>query len=125
MFNKDSISLKEQYNVTLKITDDEQKVVKHHFINDEDKEFKNISGILYSHFKLEDTNESGTLEDTIKNFIDDLESKEFYIPSELVGKDKNGLTDLGSDVGLEYYSCPLDLLLSKIKFAIKSLREEN
>lgn len=152
MFDKDNISPERQYNITFEVTNDEQKVakflgsynhsgfscnilagffelvkneaLKHHFINDEEKEFKNISGILYSHFKLEDTNESGTLEDTIKEFIEDLESKEFYIPSELVGENKDGLTDLGSDVGLEYYFCQLDILLSKIKFAIKSLRDE-
>ncbi len=42
----------------------------------------------------------------------------------MIGKNQDGLTDLGSDVGIEYYLCSLELLLSKIKIAIKSLRKE-
>ena len=133
MFDKDNISPERRYSIVFKITDDEQKVakfidsyehsgfscnilagffnlvknsaLKNGFCRDETEQFANILQILYARFSLEDVKKDGNLEGTIKNFIDSLKTDKFYIPSELVGKNKDGLTNLGLYVGIEYYLC--------------------
>jgi hypothetical protein len=91
---------------------------------DDGEQFTAMLSILYSRFSQEDIKKNGSLEEDIIRFIESLNNDEFYIPKELVGKNKEGLTNLGLDVGLEYYSCPLDLLISKIRVAIRSIRRE-
>ena len=56
----------------------------------------------------------------MKNFIDSLKADKFYIPEELIGDNRAELTQLDTD----YYLCSLELLVSNIRNAIKSLWEE-
>jgi hypothetical protein len=148
MFDKNNISPERQYNIVFKITDDEQKVVKFidsydhsgfscniltgffdlvknealkwSFGRDETEQFTEILGILYARFSQEDVKKGGDLEEAINNFIDSLKTDKFYIPEELIGDNRAELTQINTD----YYLCSLESLVSNIRNAIKSLREE-
>ena len=57
------------------------------------------------------------MEEAIKNFIDSLKAEKFYIPEEL----RDNKTEL---MDVDYKLCSLESLVSSIRNAIKSLREE-
>ena len=90
------------------------------YIGENESEFDKISDVLYQNFKLEDLSGDKSLEEAIKDFIAKLKLYEFYIPEELVGEKKEGLTPLGVD----YYLGSFDALISLVSNALKSLREE-
>jgi len=89
-------------------------------IGDNEGEFDKISNVLYQNFKLEDLSGNKSLEKSIEHFIAELERSEYYIPGELVGEKKEGLTPLRGD----YYLGSFDTLISLISDALRALREE-
>ncbi len=95
------------------------EALKNHYIDDK-TEFDKISKALYQNFKLEDLSGNKSLEEAIKDFIVELKHCEYYIPEELVGDNKEGLSSLEID----YYLGSFDTLVSLMSNALKSLREE-
>ncbi|NVM17091.1 MAG: hypothetical protein HWN80_05195 [Candidatus Lokiarchaeota archaeon] len=89
-------------------------------IGDNKSEFDKISEVLYQNFELENLSGNKSLEKAIEEFIAKLNRYEYYIPEELVGEQKEGLTPLGID----YYVGSFDALNSLMSNAMKSLREE-
>ena len=89
-------------------------------IGDNEGEFDKISDVLYQNFKLENLSGNKSLEEAIEDFIVKLNLYEYYIPEELVGEKKEGLTPLGVD----YYLGSFDVLNSLMSNALKALREE-
>ncbi len=89
-------------------------------IGDNEGEFDKISEILYQKFELKNLSGSKSLKEAIEDFIMKLKLYEYYIPEELVGEKKDGLTPLGVD----YYLGSVDILNSLMSNALKALREE-
>ena len=89
-------------------------------IGDNKSEFDKISEVLYQKFELKNLSGSKSLEEAIQDFIVKLNLYEYYIPEELVGEKKEGLTPLGVD----YYLGSFDTLNSLMSNPLKALREE-
>jgi len=96
------------------------EALKKSYIGDNKNEFDKISDVLYQNFKLENLSGSKSLKEAIEDSIAKLNLYEFYIPEELVGEKKEGLTPLGID----YYLGSFDTLISLMSNALKALREE-
>jgi len=96
------------------------EALKKTYIGDSKSEFDKISEVLYQNFKLENLSSDKSLEEAIEDFIVKLKLYEYYIPEELVGEKKEGLTPLGVD----YYLGSFDILNSLMGNALKALREE-
>ena len=89
-------------------------------IGDNEGEFDKISDVLYQNFELKNLSGNKSLEEAIEDFIVKLNLYEYYIPEELVGDNKKGLTPLE----INYYLGSFDTLISLVSNALRSLREE-
>jgi hypothetical protein len=89
-------------------------------VEDRSDIFENISNVLFNRFSLRSLNKNESLLDAIKQLIEELGKYDFFIPSELVPDDKNGLIkdEFGS------YSCNIDVLAEIFKNTMKSLRDK-
>jgi len=101
------------------------ELVKNELISERDVEdssdtFGNISDSLFKRFSLRSLNKDGSLQDAIKQRIEELGKYNFYLPKNLVPDDKCGITK--NDVG-SYY-CNIDLLANIFKKTMKSLRDK-
>ena len=96
------------------------EALKKSYVGDNKSEFDKISTVLYQNFKLKNLSDNKSLEKAIEDFIVKLNLYEYYIPEELVGDNKEGLTPLGVD----YYLGSFDTLNSLMSNALKALREE-
>jgi hypothetical protein len=96
------------------------EALKNRYFDDNESEFDRISEVLYQKFKLENLSGNKSLEEAIEDLIVELKHYEYYIPKEIVGDNKEGLTPLEID----YYLGSFDALISLISKALKILREE-
>ena len=86
-------------------------------------EFDNISGSLFKNFNLENLDGKGSLEDSIKNYIEELEKYHFFLPKKLTNFIKNKENLIAYDTGIGYEG-DLDSVLECIREILKSLRDE-
>ncbi|NVM17089.1 MAG: hypothetical protein HWN80_05185 [Candidatus Lokiarchaeota archaeon] len=96
------------------------EALKKSYVGDNKSEFDKISEVLYQKFELKNLSSNKSLEEAIEEFIVELKLYEYYIPEELVGEKKEGLTPLGVD----YYLGSFNTLNSLMSNALKALREE-
>jgi len=89
-------------------------------VEDSSDTFGNISNALFQRFNLQSLNKDGSLQDAIKQRIEELGKYDFYLPKNLVPDDKSGIAK--NDVGS--YSCNIDVLADIFKKTMKSLRDK-
>ncbi|KKK40928.1 hypothetical protein LCGC14_0949350 [marine sediment metagenome] len=95
--------------------------LKDNYAEDINEEFKNVSGVLYPNFNLENLDEHGSLGSGIEDFIRDLKEYRFYVPKSLAERRKDELTPLEFDIG---YKGDLESVLNCVGDTLKALRDE-
>lgn len=97
--------------------------LKDNYTNSIDDVFGNIIDLLFRRFNLDHLDDKGSLEDSIKGYLQGLGEYLYFLPSDLVElvKFESGLTSLEFDIG---YEGDLDSVMECIREILKSLRDE-
>lgn len=95
----------------------------HNYARDLSDEFGNVSSTLFKNFDLDNLDDKGSLEGSVKDYIQKLEEYNYFLPRGLVEfVDKsNHLTALESGIG---YKGDLDSVVDCVRDILKSLRDE-
>lgn len=97
--------------------------LKDNYTNNIEDEFGNIVDLLFRRFNLDHLDDKGSLEDSIKEYIQGMGEYLYFLPNDLVRlvKDKRSLTSLEFDTG---YEGDLDSVVECIQDLLKTLRDE-
>ena len=95
-------------------------------VQDVEDVFGNVSNALFTHFNLDNLDEQGHLESSIKEYIQKLKKYNFFLPNELVelSENKDNLKKF-EGVGFESYEGDLESVVDIFRDVLKSLRGEN